>query len=130
MRINRWLMFGFLLACIVGIALVLFAFLSPMPNVTKENFDRIEVGMSRAGVEAIFGGRANRRSCLFPGPDDGAWDNVNANDSASIVFDENDRVVAKHWFSWPDERTACEKLLDRLPWRERPRRIPAPTHVY
>jgi hypothetical protein len=84
----------------------------------------ISIGMTRADVAAIFGGRANGRSCLFPGPDDDAWEDVNSNDSASIVFDENDRVVAKHWFHMPDDRTVIEKLLDRLPWRERQRPLP------
>ncbi len=53
MRVNRWLLLGLLIACIVGVALVVLAWL-PRPGVNKENFDRIEIGMTRVEVEAIF----------------------------------------------------------------------------
>jgi hypothetical protein len=56
MRKNRWLLLGLLLASIVGVVLLVLALLPPSPGVTKVNFDRIEVGMTRAEVEVILGG--------------------------------------------------------------------------
>ena len=52
----RWLLFGLSLlmaACVVVVALALL--LPPQSGVTKENFDRIQIGMTRAEVEQIFG---------------------------------------------------------------------------
>src|SRR4051794_19965245 len=45
---------GFLAACIGG-PLIVAALMPPMPGVTKANFDRIEVGISREQVEAVLG---------------------------------------------------------------------------
>lgn len=113
MRINRWLMFGLLLACTVGVALVVLAFL-PRPGINKENFDRIEVGMTRAEVEAIFGGPPS----WTPVGNRAEWGNNGAYDLATIDFDDNGCVVRTAWRDL-DERTLCQKLLDRLPWREK-----------
>ena len=41
----------------VGVALVVLAMLPPQPGVTKANFDRIEVGMTRVEVDDLFGGK-------------------------------------------------------------------------
>lgn len=128
MRKNRWLLFGLLLACVVGVALGVLALL-PRPGVTRENFDRIEVGMSRADVEAIFGGPANGVSWwadldrdVVADADKAGWEDADGFNSATIVFDEHDRVVSMRWIAVPDARTTFEKLLDHLPWRERQRR--------
>jgi hypothetical protein len=122
MRKTRWLLIGLLLACIGGVVLVVVALLPPPPGITKENFDRIEVGMTRAEIEAILGGPANGRD-----PRNGlriglnAWEDDSSGDLATIDFDEKDRVTSKHWwFELPDDRTLWEKLIDRLPWREKP----------
>ena len=48
------------MAAFVGLTLGVLALLPPKPGVTKENYDRIEVGMTRGEVEQIFGGPANR----------------------------------------------------------------------
>lgn len=117
MRINRWLVFGATLACVVGVALVVLELL-PRTAVTRENFDRVEVGMTRAEVEAIFDGSAVRQHPWpsFLPPDD-VWEDAHSDGSALVAFDENDRVTAKRWLQRADERTPFEKLLDRLPWR-------------
>jgi hypothetical protein len=112
----RWL----LLACIVGVVLAALALLLPSPGVTKENFDRIEVGMVRSDVEAIFGGPAYVRR-----PHDRfyaiEWDNDASGEAAVINFEENGRVASKEWCSdWPDDRSLWQKMLGRLPWREKP----------
>jgi hypothetical protein len=114
-RINRWLLFGFLLACTVGVALIALAWL-PRPGINKQNFDRIEVGMTQAEVEAIFGGPPTWK----PVGNRAEWANDGAYDCATIDFDEDGRVMRTAWQDL-DERTPFEKFLDRLPWREKPR---------
>ena len=47
------------LAFIVVVALGVLSIIPPRPGVTKANFDRIERGMTKAEVEAIFGERGN-----------------------------------------------------------------------
>jgi hypothetical protein len=122
MRKNRWLLLGLLLACIVGVVLVVLALLPPTPGITKENFDRIEVGMTRAEVEAILGGPANGWAPAWGNMRlENEWVDNASGDAATVNFDENNRVVgAKHWDGWPDDRTVWQKILDRLPWREKP----------
>lgn len=108
MRLNRWLLFGVLLACGIGVALAVLAWW-PTPGVTKANFDRIEVGMTRAEVEAIFGGPPGAintpRLCLWGDGDDSA--------SATIDFDEAGRVA---WMGWNqlDDRSSLRRKLDWL----------------
>jgi hypothetical protein len=124
MRKNRWLLLGLLLACIVGVVVVVLALLPPGPGVTKENFDRIEVGMTCAEVEALFGGPANVWTPWPNTRNENEWEDKTSGDSATVDFDENNRVTARHWDGWPDERTVWEKMLDRLPWREKTPRPP------
>ena len=103
----------------VAVTLGVLAMLPPRPGVTKENFDRIEVGMTRAEVEVILGGPAGP---AFRRRSRDEWDSNENDDSVAIRFDNNDRVLEKHWLGMPDERTAFDKLLDRLPWRKKPSR--------
>ncbi len=114
MRKNRWLLLGLLLACIVGVVLLVLALLPPRPGVTKKNFDRIKVGMARAEVEAIFGGPPKGLFGMH-------FQDDASGDSAIITFDDNDLVASMLWGpNLHDDRTLWEKLLDRLPWREKP----------
>jgi hypothetical protein len=114
---KRWLLLGLLSLGIVAAVLTVLALLPPRPGVTKANFDRVEIGMNRAQVEAIFDGPADPEY-----PEE--WENE-AFDIAKIGFDKEGRVKSKDWDAWPDERTLLQKTLDRLPWREdnRPVRI-------
>src|SRR5271155_206271 len=107
MRKIRWLLLGLLLACIAGVVLVVLALLPPPPGVTKENFDRIENGMTRAEVEAIFGDETGLRK----GPA-AMWESDDTDDIAVVGFDDDGHVRAKNWVGLPDERTPFEKLLD------------------
>jgi hypothetical protein len=133
MRKNHVLLIGLALlmtACVVTVAVVYL--LPPKPGVAKENFDRIEVGMTRAEVEKLFGGKANGFHRLRPyNPSPDSWEDDETGEGAELEFDANDCVKAMQWFpnDWPDERTVWEKFLDRLPWRERPRR-PRPEILY
>ena len=54
-RRRRILLSAAVLAASVCIALGVLSLLPPRPGVTKANFDRIEVGMTLAEVEAILG---------------------------------------------------------------------------
>jgi hypothetical protein len=119
---NRWLLLGLLLLMAACVAVVALAFLPTRPGVTKENFDRIEVGMTRAEVEKIFGGQAPGIVHLWDLlPSQCGWEDDETGDGATIQFDENDCVQAKRWLpsAWPDDRTLWERWLDRLPGRER-----------
>jgi hypothetical protein len=136
MRKNRWLLLGLLLACTVGIALAALAWM-PRPGVNKQNFDRIEVGMTRAEVEAIFAGPAkfkrpnSTRALLSDEWWSESWseDNELRADSARIVFDETNNVCEKDWWGiWRDERPFWERAQDHLPWRKKP--PPAKTYTY
>jgi hypothetical protein len=115
---NRWLLLGLLLACIVGVVLIVLVLL-PRPGVTKENFDRIQNGMTRAEVEAIFGREPSGVELGEFGL--GMWETADGREWSRLRFDRNDRVFAKRWTR--DRRTILEKFLDLLSLREeRPRR--------
>jgi hypothetical protein len=115
---NRCLLIGLMLLIAACVAVVALALLPTRPGVTKENFDRIEVGMTRAEVVRIFGCEANGEECSghrIPF----LWDNGDG--QALVRFDENDRVTETAWWpGWPDERPLWERWLDRLLRRERP----------
>jgi hypothetical protein len=110
MKKKWWIIAAATIAGCIGLALVIPALRPPRPGVTKENFDRIEIGMTRADVEAILG-----EPNIWPP----VWES-DLGDEAQIEFDHQFRVKEKHWDEWPDDRTVYEKLLDQLPWRERP----------
>jgi hypothetical protein len=133
MKKKWWIIATALIAGCIGLVLGVLALLPPRPGVTKENFDRIEEGMSRAKVEEVFGGPPKK----FHAPIDKAvsylmrdveWQSAEeweseSGDAAFILFDENGRVERSLWDGWPDDRTVLEKLLDRMPWREKPARF-------
>ena len=48
------------MAGLAGVGLVVLAMLPPAPGVTKLNFDRIEIGMTEADIEALLGRRAEK----------------------------------------------------------------------
>lgn len=115
---RRWLWLGLLVAAIAGVVLTVLALLPPRPGITKENFDRIEEGMTRPEVEAILGGPANVDLMWFPDE----WENRATGDLAIIRFDQESRVSSKQWDGWPDDRTVWQNLLDHIPGREPPPR--------
>jgi hypothetical protein len=54
-RRRRILLSAGIFAVVIGVALGVFAVLPPRGGVTKTNFDRVEIGMKKVEVEAIFG---------------------------------------------------------------------------
>jgi len=115
MKKKWWIIALATIAGCIGLAFLIPALRPWRPGVTKENFDRIEIGMTYDEVEAILGPRA----IAFPGLDM-VWFDDHAADEAYIRFDENNCVKRKDWDEWPDDRGVLEKLVDQLPWRERP----------
>jgi hypothetical protein len=97
------------LACLV-LAVAAVALRPPPRGVSKENFDRVELGMPREAIHDLFGGPANSTS---PGGrswseiagiqgsrrPDGAVSEVWGGDhgAAIIDFDDQGRTVRKHW---------------------------------
>ena len=78
----------------VAVTLGVLAMLPPSPGVTKANFDRIEIGMTRAEVEEIFGrkgvdNRERDRAVWFSGANDVVTD--------TVVWFKEDCVVGKVW---------------------------------
>ncbi len=112
MKKKWWIIATATIAGCIGLAFVIPALRPWRPGVTKENFDRIEIGMTRVEVDAILG------------PTDASWlgspiwEN-NFGDEAYIRFSKDDCVKAKAWDEWPDDRSVFEKLMDQLPWREK-----------
>jgi outer membrane protein assembly factor BamE (lipoprotein component of BamABCDE complex) len=123
---NRFLLIVLLLVMTACVVVVVLAYvLAPQAGVTKENFDRIEIGMTRAEVQKILGHKtAGYYISRFHADLHNTWEDEYSDDRARLEFDANDCVTEMHWLpgELPDERTAWEKLLDRLPWRERSRR--------
>ena len=90
---HLFLVGGFLAACIC-LPLGVVAIIPPGPGVTKANFDRIEIGMTKAQVEKIFGGEGEL------GADGCTW---HADDgSFAFVWFIDDRVLRVQWLSSHD----------------------------
>jgi outer membrane protein assembly factor BamE (lipoprotein component of BamABCDE complex) len=123
---KRYLAIGALLIVAIALAIGVSAWLQPAPGVTYTNFSRIEVGMLRADVAAILGpptlGVLNRNMVedltIFEDgkelPDSYYW-RTDSQD-VQVHFDNEDRVTKAYWNGWQDDRSAMEKLRDRLPW--------------
>jgi hypothetical protein len=92
----------------IAVTLGVLALLPPRPGVTKANFDRIEMGMTKAEVEEIFGGRfvlhkgmANVGLNPLAG-----WE---AHDGAvALIYLSDGSVVRKDWAE--SELTFVQKL--------------------
>jgi hypothetical protein len=79
--------------------------LSPVrPGVTKECFDRIQIGMKKADVEAILGGEGT--VCEIHGTQFNRWSTIEwtrkDNSKLSVDF-YDDRVSDKSWAGEPPE---------------------------
>ena len=89
---------------VIVVTLGVLAMLPPSPGVTKAKFDRIEKGMTRAEVEAIFGRPRE------PIPTIGGWLYWDSDDGSVAAFGFelfNDCVTDKHWVN------STETILDK-----------------
>src|SRR5260370_20047910 len=113
---KRRVVIALLVAGIIGVVIGVLALLPARQGVTKANFDRIEIGMTRPDVEAILGPPSDlglmRRGLL-------EFDSDVTDDFAQVMFDENNLVRTKEWVGFPDERSWWQQLLERTPWHEK-----------
>jgi hypothetical protein len=103
-------------AALAGTALLMLYLMSPSVGVSKSNFGRIEIGMSKADVEALFDRRCD--DLIFPATNlevDGEaleeylW---SSKDGYAFVAFANDRVWRKTWRDTP--RTSQQKIRDLI----------------
>ena len=103
-----------ILAACAPLVLAVLAILPPRPGISKANFDRITVGMSKAEIQEILGGAA---SITSPGgktytqlagihgnrTPDGLLHQVWGGDTgvAIIAFDAQELAVHTHWINPP-----------------------------
>jgi hypothetical protein len=113
MRKSRWLLLGLLIAGSVCAVVVVLTLMMRSP-LTKENFDRIQVGMTRTEVEAVFGEPPT--SLLFENYS--LWESADGYQIMTVEFGEDGRVLRTGWSDFPDDRTALQKALDSLPLRQ------------
>ena len=105
-------------ASLAGVACVVLLVLAVLPRngATKANFDRIEMGMTRADVEVIFGS-AGEPPKLMPGTIPKMSPTCYGEQmgpGAYIYFDENDMVGAKRWHSSEALATIVERCREWL----------------
>jgi len=96
---KKRLLVAFGLVAFIGIILGVLAMLPPHTGVTKANFDRVELGMGRAEVEAIFGGPSVRKFQYRVDREvyvRRIWLQSNGNDGAWIEF-ADDHVCDSGW---------------------------------
>ena len=91
---------------IAAVALGVLSILPPRPGVTKANFDRIEKGMTKAEVEAIFGEKGNWWDGAAQKGQAMCW---TAKDGSGALVEFVDECVAIK--QWADSR---ETVLDRF----------------
>ena len=92
---KRWFIATALLATCAGLTLAVQALLPPSPGVTKANFDRIEVGMTKSEVEVRFGRVSERLQVTADGLVCEWW--TSPAGSTVIAFDERGAVAEKRW---------------------------------
>lgn len=81
---RRYLIYVAILAACVCIAIGVLAMLRDRPGVTKANYDRIAIGMTRAEVAAILGEPSDKKGSAA------YYDHFNG--SVAIVFFDGDKV--------------------------------------
>jgi hypothetical protein len=111
---RRYLILAVGFVAFVGLLLGVLAVVPSMANVMDARYERIQLGMTRAEVEAIIG------------PLDRAIWTSNGNIvSATIEFNNKNRVVRWYKISMRDDRTTLEKLVDLMPWNKVRSRLPS-----
>jgi hypothetical protein len=96
-----------LVAC-VCVALGVLAMLPAQSGVTKANFDRIELGMTLAEVEGIFGHDGDKFDVLGDEHRENIfWGASPYNGDMAVITFSNDLVCERHW---GNELTFSDKL--------------------
>ena len=95
----------------IAMALGILAMLPPTPGVTKTNYDRIEMRMTKAEVEAIFGGPTDVKT--FTTADEITtithdWFQLDQGKAVAHIAFKDGLVVEKQWDSVP------ESVLDKI----------------
>jgi hypothetical protein len=120
MRKKRMIVIVVIVALAVGLVIAIPMLVQPAPGLTYGNFSRVEIGMNRERVEGFLGKPDSNHEHfegilqLVTGPNRSLWQSESG-DFATIIYDENDYVIAMWWNGQMDDRTAMEKLRDRLP---------------
>jgi outer membrane protein assembly factor BamE (lipoprotein component of BamABCDE complex) len=109
---KRWCAIAALFVLAAVLALVIMLLLPPTPGVTYANYSRIEKGMTHDDVVALLGstsmeGVEFRPMLMWQAPD---------HNEIWIDFDRDGRVVRSVWNGIAEERSALERLRDRLPF--------------
>jgi hypothetical protein len=113
-RMRRWLLIA---APVVGLLVLgLWLFMGRAQRITKQNFDRIEEGMSQEEVDALLGkyrGGMRSEGMFSVWYSDHDPNDLTPSNSISVTFDGHGKVVYKAFHSW----TVAEwwrRVRDRL----------------
>ena len=107
---------------VLGAIVIILALIPAKPGVTKANFNRLDVGMTRNEVEAVFGGPCNeglvQADSIFAfssGQQHQAWQQAwqGVDGFALVKFNENSQVEETTWHQRAG--TIWDKLRRMLP---------------
>jgi hypothetical protein len=118
---QRYLISGGVLAAITCVACLVSWLVVPTTRVIRANYERIERGMAKAEVEAIFGGPAD---FVEGGPEEPiwwreAWVDAETHTTIQVYFFAPDGKVANsNWFEGT-ETSFIDKLRRWFHWEER-----------
>lgn len=112
MKKKRWLLAAIGLASLIGLPILVIALLPNRPGVTRANFHRIAIGMTKPDVENIFGGEPAKRMPRHLRGKLFVWFNDDGRRAAEIFFDEQGQVSDKEWRDW----TLLGRVREEFPW--------------
>jgi hypothetical protein len=110
-KTRRLLLIAGTLAIGAFLSLVAFARLLPHPGVSEANFERVEIGMTEAEVEAIFG-QPPLDPTKVPFREHRFW---MGEDRARVIIQFQDGVVTRKIWT-PSQETALERICRWLHW--------------
>src|SRR4051794_959890 len=114
---KRLLLSAAALVAIACVVLLVLAMLPPRPGVTKANFDRIEIGMTRSEVEIIFGEPSEATSSTTPlgGKTTTSDDWFQLGRGIANIYFNDELVVNKEWQAVPESFTQKIRRWLHLP---------------
>jgi hypothetical protein len=101
-----------LAVCVVTLMLGVLAMLPARKGVTRANFDRIEIGMTLAEVEVVFGKKNDPHKGNLQGdnPENRRWD---CDEGHVIILFSQERVAGKGWWKRIPVREDVLEIMDR-----------------